>query len=113
MLASQPTSRRGQEAVMNLRRTGIPLSVRGFLAGALIMGAISSRASAGDWDPPSRAARLSQTEGPVSFRAAGEADWDDALVNRPLTTGDQLSTDAGARAELRLDSATLRLDGGS
>ena len=44
----------------------------------------------GDQDPPTRAGRLSDIEGSVSFQAGGEGDWLDAVRNRPLTVGDNL-----------------------
>jgi hypothetical protein len=62
-------------------------------------------------DPPSRAARLSLVSGTVSFEPASVEDWVPATLNRPLTTGDRLWTEAGARAELNLGSAALRLNG--
>ena len=60
-------------------------------------------------DPPTRAARLSYTGGAVSFAPAGSDEWVDAVVNRPMTTGDKLWTDQGARAELRVDAYAFRL----
>jgi hypothetical protein len=48
-------------------------------------------------------------EGSVSLQPAGEQDWADAIVNRPLTTGDKLWTDGGARAEIYVGSAAVRL----
>jgi len=65
----------------------------------------------GGEDPPSRAARLSFLSGTVSFQPGGVEDWVPASVNRPLTTGDRLWTEAGSRAELNLGSAALRLNG--
>jgi len=62
-----------------------------------------------DDDPPSRVARLSYTYGNVSFNPAGTDDWVTAVVNRPITTGDKVWTDNGARAELNIGSATIRL----
>jgi hypothetical protein len=62
-----------------------------------------------DDDPPSRVARLSFASGPVSFNPAGTDDWVSAVVNRPITTGDKLWTDNGARAELHIGSAAIRL----
>ena len=62
-------------------------------------------------DPPSRAARLSFLTGTVSFQPGGVEDWVPAALNRPLTTGDRLWTEAGSRAELNLGSAALRLNG--
>jgi hypothetical protein len=44
---------------------------------------------------------LATTTGAVSFSPAGEDDWVRAALNRPLTIGDRLWVDAGARAELR------------
>ncbi|RAO76886.1 DUF6600 domain-containing protein [Dyella jiangningensis] len=63
----------------------------------------------GAGDPPSRVARLSYRTGDVSLLPAGEKDWGDASVNRPLTTGDRLSTGQAGRAELELGGGTLRI----
>jgi hypothetical protein len=73
-----------------------------------------SRASAQDDnndgdDPPSRVARLSHTDGSVSFNPAGTDDWVAAVINRPMTTGDKLWSDNGSRAELHIGSASLRI----
>jgi FecR protein len=62
-----------------------------------------------DADPPDRAGRLSFLQGEVSLQPAGEDDWADAIVNRPLTTGDKLWTDQGARAEIQVGQASVRL----
>jgi flagellar biosynthesis GTPase FlhF len=64
-----------------------------------------------DDDPPSRVARLSYANGQVSFSPAGTDDWVAAVLNRPITTGDKLWTDQGARAELHVGSAAIRLSG--
>ncbi len=79
---------------------------------ALVLGvaafALAGWASA---DPPTRVARLGYADGAVSFSPAGENDWVLATVNRPLVTGDRLWTDAGARAELQVGSAVIRMSG--
>jgi hypothetical protein len=62
-------------------------------------------------DPPSRVARLSYVNGEVSFSPGGTDDWVAASINRPMTTGDKLWTDQGARAELHVGSAAIRLSG--
>ena len=72
---------------------------------------VPQRAAADEDDPPSRVARLSFTRGNVSFNPAGTDDWVNAVVNRPMTTGDKLWSDEGARAELHLGSAVIRLSG--
>ncbi len=71
--------------------------------------AAPKRAAADDDDPPGRVARLSVTEGQVSFSPAGTDDWVDAVLNRPVTIGDKLWTDKDSRAELHVDSAAFRL----
>ena len=60
-------------------------------------------------DPSSRVARLNYFDGPVTFALAGSDDWAYAELNRPLTTGDQVWVDKGARSELHIGSAALQL----
>ena len=60
-------------------------------------------------DPPGRAARLSYTHGATSFSPAGESEWVDTMVNRPLVSGDRLWADRDGRAEIDVGSAALRL----
>jgi hypothetical protein len=64
-------------------------------------------------DPPGRVARLSDLNGQVWLYSPDTGEWLAATRNRPLTTGDRLATDPGARAELQVGSTTLRLDSGS
>ncbi|GAC1703283.1 MAG: hypothetical protein NVS9B4_10950 [Candidatus Acidiferrum sp.] len=70
-------------------------------------------AAADDDDPPGRVARLSYTQGVVSFQPAGTDDWVSAVVNRPMTTGDKLWSDKDARAEMHLGSASIRAGSGT
>ena len=60
-------------------------------------------------EPPSRAARLGELDGTVSFSPAGHPDWVRASVNRPLTTGDRLWTAGRSRAELQIGGAAMRI----
>jgi len=60
-------------------------------------------------EPPLRAARLGLINGAVSFSPGGQGDWVQAVVNRPLTTGDRLWADANSRAELQIGGASIRL----
>src|SRR5216684_5292806 len=60
-------------------------------------------------DPPGRVARLNLAEGSVSFQPGGENDWVDAVLNRPLVTGDSLWADEDSRAEVHIGSTALRL----
>ncbi|MFT3665886.1 DUF6600 domain-containing protein [Piscinibacter sp.] len=62
-------------------------------------------------DPPGRVARLSVVQGSVWLYHPEDGEWSAAERNRPLTSGDRLATDGGARSELRVGSSVLRLDG--
>ena len=64
-------------------------------------------------DLPGRVGRLSVVEGAVWRFSPDENQWVSAERNRPLTTGDRLSTDASARAEWRVGSSVVRLDSGT
>jgi hypothetical protein len=70
----------------------------------------SAAAAPAQVDPPARVARLANTSGNVSFTPAGETNWVEAQLNRPVVTGDKLWTADGARAELQAGSSTIRLD---
>ena len=61
-------------------------------------------------DPPSRVARLSEATGQVWLFSTDSNEWVSVARNRPLTTGDRIATDNGARAEITLGTTTLRLD---
>jgi len=77
---------------------------------ALLLGCLtllcSGLASA---EPPSRAARLGYISGTVSFSPGSQPEWVQAVVNRPLTTGDRLWADTSSRAELQIGGAAIRL----
>ncbi|MCC7255952.1 MAG: FecR domain-containing protein, partial [Dokdonella sp.] len=83
------------------------------LAGLMTLAMLGSAQAAPDddaVDPPSRVARLSYLGGEVSFQPAGDKDWVQASLNRPLVTGDSLYTDRNARTELQMGGAAVRLD---
>ena len=64
-------------------------------------------------DPPGRVARVADTFGQVWLYSPETGEWIGAQRNRPVTRGDRIATDAGARVELALGSTTLRLDADS
>src|SRR5215813_933136 len=102
---------------MNINVLGKSLKRRWVLATLLVASAILParlpQAQAQDqydqYDPPSRVARLGYMQGSVSFQPAGEAEWVEAFMNRPMTTGDRLWTDRDGRAEVELGTATIHL----
>ncbi|MFJ1267133.1 DUF6600 domain-containing protein [Legionella lytica] len=57
-------------------------------------------------DPVTDIARLNLVTGSVSLLAAGEEQWVDASLNRPLVVGDSLWTDTSAKAALEFSSKT-------
>jgi len=63
-----------------------------------------------DDDPPGRAARLGHVDGSVSFQPAGESEWEPAVPNRPMTTGDKLWADRDSRAGVQLGSTSIHLN---
>ena len=63
-------------------------------------------------DPPGRVGRLNYASGAVSFAPAeAQDDWTQAVLNRPLTSGDRLWVDRDGRAELHAGSTAVRLAG--
>lgn len=64
-------------------------------------------------DVTTRVARLSYLDGDVQVRHAGQQDWEKGVANLPVVEGDELTTAAGARAEIEFDSRTFVRLGGS
>jgi hypothetical protein len=92
-----------------MRTQNFGLRALAVAAGVAVL-AFSSLARA---DPPSRVARLGYMTGTVTFSPAGESDWVQAMVNRPLTVGDRLWADADARAEIQVGGALVRMNAGT
>jgi ferric-dicitrate binding protein FerR (iron transport regulator) len=61
-------------------------------------------------DPPGRVARLSYSNGSISFQPGGQGDWVTAVQNRPLSNGDNLWADKDSRAEFQIGSTSVRMD---
>ena len=74
-----------------------------------LMLALAPAAARADEDPPGRVGRLADFNGSVSWWDGESGEWTDAERNRPLTTGDRVSTAVSGRAELRVGSSVLRL----
>ncbi len=108
MKTSSPRDR--ASSMSRFRRSGRVWLV--VLTALLALGAALSAHAQSD-DPPSRAARLSDVVGQVWLYSADADEWVTVARNRPLTTGDRIATDNGARAEITLGTTTLRLDSGT
>ncbi len=85
------------------------LSALLFICGALWYGTLAAADTVQADDPPGRVARVNLLEGRGSLQLAGSETWVDDLLNRPLTGGDKLWIESGARAEVHIGSAVLRL----
>ena len=80
-----------------------------FGLGLGLMMVLASSAARADEDPPGRVGRLADFNGSVSWWDSATREWTGAERNRPLTTGDRVSTAVSGRAELRVGSSVLRL----
>ena len=92
-----------------LKQLGWWSAMLGLALSSMVLTTLAAAQDQDQDDPPSRVARLGYMEGSVSFQPAGEADWVQAVANRPMTTGDKLWADKDSRAELQLGSAVIRL----
>jgi hypothetical protein len=79
---------------------------------AMTLAFLALAASGSAWaDPPGRVGRIGDIDGAVWLYDDEQGEWIQALRNRPVTEGDRISAEQGARAEIDIGSATLRLDG--
>ena len=72
----------------------------------LVLATLSAWALA---DPPGRVGRISATQGQVTFRSDYRDEAMPATLNWPVTSGNLIETGAGARAEIRVGSAAVRV----
>jgi len=75
------------------------------LIGLLLVGAPATALA----DPSDRVARASYLGGHVWIRHGTEQEWMQLMLNYPLTSGDQLWTDAGARSEVETGAIAIRM----
>ncbi len=60
-------------------------------------------------DPPGRVGRLAALQGEAWVFEPEQGEWVAALLNRPITGGDLITTGEGASLELQIGSTTLLL----
>ena len=80
----------------------------------LTLGTLATLGATRAWaqdDPPGRVGRVADVQGSVSMFDSEQGRWAAAERNRPLTSGDRLSTGPQGRAELRIGSTVLRMAG--
>ncbi|GLS94682.1 hypothetical protein GCM10007918_19740 [Piscinibacter gummiphilus] len=76
---------------------------------ALAAGPVRAQDTASEADPPGRVGRLAEVEGEVWVYDNEESEWVEAARNRPITTGDRLSSSGSGRAEVRVGTSILRI----
>ena len=85
-----------------------------FIGVVLIAGLVGwGGAAQAQSDPPGQAGRLAFIDGSVSFHDDQESGWSRAIVNTPLTSGDAIWTEPGARSEISVAGSRVRLEGGT
>jgi hypothetical protein len=87
-------------------------ALRGLIALGLALVALAASGVARA-DPPGRVGRIAEVDGRVWLYDDAQAQWIQALRNRPVTEGDRLSVEPGSHAVLQIGAATLRLDEGT
>src|SRR6185437_7219600 len=92
---------------MTRRNVLLPWTRMCALAALLVSAGVCSQTppADADSDPPARVGRMSYLNGAVSYSPAGNDEWVEAAVNRPIVTGDRLWADNGARAEVSVNDS--------
>lgn len=80
-----------------------------FLAALAFSASALSMAAVAQGDPPARIARVSFVSGDASIRHGTTGDWMAFVINYPVTGGDWIWTDNGARTELHIGSTAMQL----
>ncbi|HET9822512.1 MAG TPA: DUF6600 domain-containing protein [Burkholderiaceae bacterium] len=81
------------------------------VAAAALLAGLALASGAAWADPPGRVGRVAAAEGTVWLYDDAQGEWIEARRNRPVTAGDRVSTERGARAAIQVGSSTVRLDG--
>ncbi|MEO8154903.1 MAG: DUF6600 domain-containing protein [Rhizobacter sp.] len=97
-------------AALSQRTFASPAHWLGLLFGLLLLTLLALPVRAAEsGDPPDRVGRLSELNGQVWIYATDSNEWIAATRNRPVTTGDRLSTENDGRAEVRVGSTVVRI----
>lgn len=78
------------------------------ITGILSVAALWPRIAAAD--PPGRVGRLSYIEGTVTARTGNQDQWNNAVLNVPVTTGDGFWTEDDGRTEIQVGGMEIRTD---
>ena len=62
-------------------------------------------------EPPARVGRVAVVAGELGFHGPGETSWSKASLNYPVASGESFWTDPKSRAELRIGSRSIAMNG--
>ncbi|HLO92904.1 MAG TPA: hypothetical protein VK195_01190, partial [Burkholderiaceae bacterium] len=94
----------------HLLRTSLSRPLSRAFASALLLAASLWTQPVQAQDPPTRAARVSETQGTAWVFDAETKDWQRLLPNQTLGEGDRIRTERDGRLALRVGSTSLWLD---
>ena len=98
-----------------VRRARVACGLRNWRAvgAALLAWAVCGSALAAGEDPPGRVGRVSLVVGSTELLAEPRTDWEAATLNTPVVAGTSLRTAAQSRAEARIGSVSVQMNGNS
>src|ERR1051325_1499681 len=80
------------------------------MVATLLAAAMASSAWA-QQEPPARVGRVAVVAGELGFHGPGETSWSKASLNYPVAAGESFWTDPKSRAELRIGSRSIAING--
>src|ERR671938_23580 len=81
------------------------------ISAAFLATASMASAAAPQQEPPARVGRVAVVAGELGFHGAGETSWSKASLNYPVAAGASFWTDPKSRAELRIGSRSIAMNG--
>jgi hypothetical protein len=83
-----------------------------FLAKSLlVLGLLAAAPAFAQQEPPARVGRVAVVAGELGFHGPGETSWSKASLNYPAAAGESFWTDPKSRAELRIGSRSIAMNG--
>src|ERR1043165_721629 len=78
---------------------------------ALLAAAPTASPAWAQQEPPARVGRVAVVAGELGFHEPGETSWSKASLNYPVAAGESFWTDPKSRAELRIGSRSIAING--
>src|SRR5689334_5242740 len=81
------------------------------MVAALLAAAPMASPARAQQEPPARVGRVAVVAGELGFHGPGETSWSKASLNYPVAAGESFWTDPKSRAELRIGSRSIAMNG--